>query len=92
MDGLEAERQWDVLKEVTLATVEGLFLAVMLPAVRPGVIDVVWRMFASSRHSPQVFHKVLLYGGGGGGGGGVILILLHLASHWSCYQITVVTL
>lgn len=59
MDGLEAERQLDVLKEVTLATVEGLFLALMLPAVRPGVIDVVWRMFVSCRHSPQVFNKVL---------------------------------
>lgn len=81
MDGLEAERQWNVLKEVTLATVEGLFLAVMLPAVRPGIIDVVWRMFASSRHSPQVFHKVLFYGGC------VILILLHLTSHWSFYRI-----
>jgi hypothetical protein len=71
MDGLEAERQLDVLKEVTLATVEGLFVALMLPAVRPGVIDVVWRMFASCRHSPQVFHKVLLHGSI------VILILLH---------------
>jgi hypothetical protein len=84
IDGLEAERQLDVLMEVTLATVEGLFLAVMLPAVRPGVIDVVWRMLASSRHSPQVFHKVLLYGDV------MILILLHLASCWSFYQITVV--
>jgi hypothetical protein len=75
MDGLEADQQMDVLMEVTLATVEGLFSALMLPAVRSGIIDVVWRMFAGSRHSPQVFHKVLLYGDV------VILILLHLTSH-----------
>jgi ubiquitin carboxyl-terminal hydrolase 35/38 len=59
MDGLEAQKQLHVLMEVTLATVEGLFSALMLPAVRPGVIDVVWRMLVASRHSPHVFYKVV---------------------------------
>jgi ubiquitin carboxyl-terminal hydrolase 35/38 len=62
IDGLEAERRFDVLMEVTLATVEYLFAAVMLPVVRSGVVHVVWRMVASSRNSPQVFHKVLYDG------------------------------
>jgi hypothetical protein len=59
MDGLEAEEQLHVLMEVTLATIEGLFLALMLPAVRHGVIGVVWRMLVASRHSPYVFYKVV---------------------------------
>jgi len=59
IDGLEAEQQFDVLMEVTLATVECLFQAIMLPVVRSGVVHIVWRMVTSSRHTPQVFHKVL---------------------------------
>lgn len=62
IDGLEAEQQFDVLMEVTLATVEYLFAAMMLPVVRSGVIHVVWHMVASSRNSPKVFHKVLYDG------------------------------
>ena len=58
MDGLEAERQFEVLMEVTLATVDKLFQALLLPAVRPGIMEIVWRMLMSSKHTPQVFLKV----------------------------------
>ncbi|KAJ9580408.1 hypothetical protein L9F63_003932 [Diploptera punctata] len=59
MDGLEAERQYAVLMEVTLATVDRLFQALQLPVLRPGIMQIVWRMLASSRHTPQVFLKVM---------------------------------
>jgi hypothetical protein len=62
INGLEEEQQFGVLMEVTLATIQCLFAAIMLPVVRCGVIRVVWHMIASSRHSPHVFHKVLYAG------------------------------
>lgn len=59
IDGLEAEQRFDVLMDVAAASVECLFAAIMLPALRSGVVDVVWRICASSRNSPHVFHKIL---------------------------------
>jgi hypothetical protein len=59
IDGLEAEQRFDVLMDVALASVECLFAAIMLPAVRSGVVDVVWRICASCRNSPHIFYKVL---------------------------------
>ncbi|PSN39447.1 hypothetical protein C0J52_17694, partial [Blattella germanica] len=59
MDGLEAERQFDILMEVTLATVDRLFMTLQLPAVRPRMMYIVWRMLASSRQTSQVFLKVV---------------------------------
>jgi hypothetical protein len=58
IDGLEADQQFDVLMDVAATTVERLFAALMFPAVRSGVVHVVWRMCASSRKSPHIFHKV----------------------------------
>ncbi|KAJ4429575.1 hypothetical protein ANN_21744 [Periplaneta americana] len=60
MDALEADRQFDVLLDVTLATVDRLFMALLLPALRPGIVHVVWRMIGSSRHSSKVFHKLVV--------------------------------
>jgi hypothetical protein len=59
IDGLEAEEQYDVLMDVAVAIVECLFAVIIFPAIRSGVVDVVWRICASCRSSPHIFHKVL---------------------------------
>ncbi|KAK9871639.1 hypothetical protein WA026_013019 [Henosepilachna vigintioctopunctata] len=60
MQGLEAEQHFDILLEVTLATIEPLFRLLVLPDSRRSVGPVVLYMLSKVQNSPDVFHKIIL--------------------------------
>ncbi|CAH0546766.1 unnamed protein product [Brassicogethes aeneus] len=58
MRGLENEHHYDILVDVTVATVDQLFLLLILPDIRKSVEPVVFYMLSRVQHSPQAFHKI----------------------------------
>ncbi|XP_060535122.1 ubiquitin carboxyl-terminal hydrolase 35 [Cylas formicarius] len=61
MKGLEAEHHYDILVEVTLATIEPLFKLLILPSSRKCVSPVIHYMLTRMQNNPQAFHKVIPY-------------------------------
>ncbi|XP_019870957.2 ubiquitin carboxyl-terminal hydrolase 35 isoform X2 [Aethina tumida] len=59
MQGLEAEHHYDILVEVTVATIDQLFKLLILPDARVGVEPVVMYMLSRIQHSPEAFHRVI---------------------------------
>lgn len=57
--GLEAERHYEILVEVTLSYIEQLFQLLILPEHRKNVGPVVQYMLSKNQHSPESFHKVI---------------------------------
>ncbi|KAL3284292.1 hypothetical protein HHI36_018450 [Cryptolaemus montrouzieri] len=59
MQGLEADQHFDILLEVTLATIEPLFMLLILPDSRKSVGPVVLYMLSKVQNSPDAFHKII---------------------------------
>lgn len=57
--GLEAERHYEILVEVTLSHIEQLFQLLILPEHRKSVGPVVQHMLSKIQHSPEAFHKII---------------------------------
>lgn len=57
--GLEAQRHYEILVEVTLLYIEQLFKLLILPEHRENVGPVVQHMLCKIQHSPEAFHKVI---------------------------------
>lgn len=63
MKGLEERQHYDILMEVTLATVESLFKLLVLADSRPIIGPVVVYMLSKSQARPDAFHKVIRHVG-----------------------------
>lgn len=61
MEGLENERHYDILVEVTMATIEPLFKLLILPNSRNSVGPVVLHMLTRVQNTPDAFHKIIPY-------------------------------
>lgn len=59
MKGLEQEQYYDILVEVTLATIEPLFKLLILSASRRNVFPVVHHMLTRMQRSSEAFHKIV---------------------------------
>lgn len=59
IQGLEQQKRFDILINVTLCTIEKFFNLLMLPVYRLGVGPVVLKMLTSMQGSPEAFHKIV---------------------------------
>lgn len=59
MKGLEAERHYYMLIEVTLKYIESLFKMLILRESRQYIFPVVIYMLSSMQHTPEAFHRVI---------------------------------
>ncbi|RZB38695.1 ubiquitin carboxyl-terminal hydrolase 35 [Asbolus verrucosus] len=59
MQGLEVQQHYDILYEVTIATIVPLFKLLILPEHRKSVGPIVLYMLSQAQHNPDAFHKII---------------------------------
>lgn len=60
IQGLEAQKRFDILRNVTLSVIDKFFSLLMLPAYRSAVMPIVKKMLSCMQDSPDAFHKIVL--------------------------------
>lgn len=58
IQGLEAQKRFDILRNVTLSVIEKSFSLLILPAYRPSIGPIVIKMLSCMQDSPEAFHKI----------------------------------
>lgn len=56
---LQVQQKYELLLEIANDVIEPLFIALVIPFIRPHVLPVVERILLSIQHTSEVFHKIV---------------------------------
>lgn len=59
LNGLREQQKYMLLYDIAMDIIEPLFIALIIPILRPKAAPVVFHVLSSVKHTPAVFHKII---------------------------------